>query len=326
MYLFVAFFIAGSISLAVLGWDKGMLIRLIACVLLGISLLLLAYTVYSIIFKFKPQILAHAQMNKFLNKLFMQFGFRTIVFAIGSIVVTTAFAIFNGVTALLTKPMSIWYGALAFYYIMLTALRGNVIFYHRRKRKNQETPAEDVKLRELKTYRASGAMLIVLPICLSVAVFQMASTSRSFDIYGPMIYASAAYTFFKVVMGIINLSIARKNDDMTVKAVRSINFADALVSVLALQTALLHEFSPDRPFFNSIFNAVTGSVVCIFTLVIGVYTVLNANKKITDFNKKMELGQPFGYDEGDSCEITLEEKIKVYDSLLDPDSMQEESQ
>ena len=138
--------------------------------------------------------------------------------------------------------------------------------------------------------------------------------------YGPMIYVSAAYTFFKVVMGIINLTIARKNDDMTVKAVRSINFADALVSLLALQTALLHEFSPDSPFFNSIMNAVTGSVVCIFTLVVGIYTVVNANKKIKEFTQKMEAGEPIGCNEGDTCELTYEDMMKVYDPLLDPNA------
>ena len=320
LYVFVGFFVAGAISFAVLGWSKGMLIRLIACALLGVSLLFLAYTAYSIVFRLKPQILRLAQMSAFMHKLFKQYGFRTIVFAIGSMAATTAFAVYNGVTAFLSTPISIWYAALALYYIVLTALRANVIFYHRRKRKNQEEPAGDVKLREIKTYRSSGAMLIVLPLCLSVAVVQVTTTTRSFDMYGPMIYVSAAYTFFKVVLGIIHLPIARKNDDMTVKAVRSINFADALVSLLALQTALLHEFSTERLFLNSILNGITGSVVCVFTLVVGIYTVVNANKKIKAFTKKMELGEPFGYDEGDTCKLSYEDMMKVYDPLLDPEA------
>ena len=327
LYVFVGFFVAGSISIAVLGWNKSAFIRIVACALLGVSLLLLAYTAYSIVFKLKPQILKLAQMSAFMRKLFMQYGFRTIVFATGSMAVTTAYAVYNGVTAFMSTPItaflstpgSVWYAALALYYIVLTAIRANVIFHHHRKHKNQEMSAEDAKLREIKTYRSSGAMLIVLPLCLSVAVVQMALDESSFELYGPMIYVSAAYTFFKVVLGIIHLPLARKNDDMTVKAVRSINFADALVSLLALQSALLHEFS-NRPILNSILNGVTGSVVCVFTLVVGIYTVVNANKKIKDFTKKMELGQPFGYDEGDTCELTYEEMMKIYDPLLDPDA------
>lgn len=91
----------------------------------------------------------------------------------------------------------------------------------------------------IRVYRTGGILLIVLTLALSAAVVQMVYANRAFEYAGLMIYASAAYAFYKIIMALYNLVKARKQSDFKIRAVRNINFADAAVSVLALQTAMV---------------------------------------------------------------------------------------
>ena len=70
---------------------------------------------------------------------------------------------------------------------------------------------------------------------------------------------------------------ARKTDDFGVRAIRSLNLADAMVSILALQTAMFAEFSPGGD--NALFNAATGFGVCVLTAALGVFMIIVARKE-----------------------------------------------
>ena len=60
---------------------------------------------------------------------------------------------------------------------------------------------------------------------------------------------------------------------------------DALVSILALQTALLAMFSEDG--INiSLFNTLTGVAVSALSISIGIYMIASANKKIQEIQKE----------------------------------------
>lgn len=166
--------------------------------------------------------------------------------------------------------------ALAGYYILLALLRGGVLLYHKRKH-GVDDPAKNTQT-QIKTYRNCGILLLVLNIALSVAIAQMIFDDGAFVYAGLMIYASAAYAFYKITMSIINIFRARKQDDLTVQAIRNVNLADATVSILALQTALLNTFSGEGVNI-SLFNTLTGSVVSLFTLGLGVFMIIKANKE-----------------------------------------------
>ena len=49
----------------------------------------------------------------------------------------------------------------------------------------------------------------------------------------------AAYTTYKVVMASVNLKRRKRSSDRLVRLLRTINFIDALVSVLSLQNTLI---------------------------------------------------------------------------------------
>lgn len=264
-YVFTVFAIAGAITLAVLGFEEAPL-SLIAYAVFTISALCLAYTVYTMVM-FAPGIKAAAssrmRKNPFVNKLLEEYSFRTLVFACLSFLINLAYVAFHVVLSIISA--SVWYGALAVYYILLTVMRGGIVLYHR---KNNKGAPKNEEL-ELKRYKITGIILIFMPICLSLAIAEMVASNKGYHYDGLVIYAAAAYTFYKITMSIINALKAKKNYGLTIEAVRNIGLADALVSLLALQTAMLHSFGGEGMNF-SFANAMTGAAVCAATVGIGI--------------------------------------------------------
>ena len=115
----------------------------------------------------------------------------------------------------------------------------------------------------------------------------LVSEHATFSHAGLMIYVSATYTTYKVVMTIRHIVKARKSTDMTVMTVRSINLADMCVSILALQTAMFHSFSPNMNWGTM--NAITGAIVCLATVLIGIVMVANGKRAITEINYEANL-------------------------------------
>ena len=268
--------IVGSVVLVTLVSELSVL----AYVLFAASAVLLAYTVYTIVIyapRVKRKIVESAQKRPFLDKLMKNYGFRTVLFAVGSTAVSIAYAVFNGVVAVVTA--SVWYGALCAYYVLLTGMRGGILFYHgRTKRRNvAETPI-DKKIQEAAKYRNCGILLIVLPLCLSVAVWQMIAFDSLSYRAGLLIYPTIVYAFYKIIMAVYNMVKARANDDMTVRAIRNVNLADALVSVLAMQAAMLREFSTGGG--TAAADAAMGAVVCALTAGLGLVMVVKGARQI----------------------------------------------
>ena len=234
----------------------------------------------------KNRFLEWSKKYEFTDNLVRNYGMRTIVFAIGSFAISVAYGAYNFTLSALES--SICYGVLAGYYILLAFMRGGVVFYHRKRRKREKNGkflGEEAK--QIKKYRDCGALLIVMTFALSLAVLQMVKDGKTFTHTGLMIYASATYTFYKITMSIINIVKARKQNDMTVQAIRNINLADAIVSILALQTSMINSFGDgERMEFASSMNAVTGAIVCALVLALGIYMVVKSKRMLDDVSEK----------------------------------------
>lgn len=270
-------------------------------VLLGVGGVTAAYSVYGI-FRIKngvkEKVLQWAQMHPFWNNLFHNYGFRTILFSIGSFTVNIAFAVYNGAVALgivfssdVDSMLAIWFGALTAYYVVLIILRGSILLYHKKRRKAVQAgqPEKETSIRDTKVYGTCGILLLMLPVCLSFAVMQMVAQDAAFEHAGIMIYVYAIYAFYKVITSFCNFVKVSKTDEMTVRASRNINLADALVSILALQTAMFREFNDSTKAVNSArMNAVTGAAVCALTVAIGIFMIVRANQRIKKAKQEQE--------------------------------------
>lgn len=281
---FIITLISATLSLVMvaLGLENGAL-AIIAYILFGVAGVSLTYSVYLIIPlfpKMKNGIIAWMEKYEFTHLLLRNFGFRTVIFAIGSFLMSLLFSGFNAYMGI--KNRSIWYGALATFYIALAFLRGGVLAYHKSRIGKKMQNDEYVKA---KVYRNSGIITLILNIALSSAIAQMIFSDAHFTYMGWTIFAYAAYAFYKITMSIISFIRAHKQEDLTVRAIRNINLVDALVSILALQTALLTMFSEGEVNI-SIFNTFTGIVVSLISVGIGIYMIVSANKKMKEIQKE----------------------------------------
>lgn len=283
-YIATVFFCGSAIALAILALKRPFL-ALLSYVFYGLAAITLGYTVYTLVLiipKWKRAIQERLHAHPVTGELMRNFGLRTVVFSSFSFLLTVAFGVYHGILGIWQG--SIWFGSLAAYYIILASMRGGVVLYHRKNR-----GVEREELTDIKKYRFSGILLIVTILALSAAIAQMVATDASFKSPGLMIYVSAAYTFTKISMSIFNFIRGRKQEDYTIEALRNINVADALVSVLTLQTAMFQEFG--QGISTGVANAMTGAGVCALVLALGVYMIIKAQKGIKKLQEEEENGK-----------------------------------
>lgn len=263
--------------------DMGTVYDVFAYMLFFFSAAALSYTVYCII-KLAPRAKAAAKIfalkHDFTKNLVEHYSFRTICFAVISFIISAGNAFINGGMGIFYA--STWFVALGVYYLLLAFMRGGVLIFHRKKYRHNEMTEEQIKAREIRTYEICGIWLVLLPAALGAAIWEMVMHNRVFVHSGLAIYYYAAYTTYKAVTSIINFIKARKGDDMTVRALRNVNLADAIVSVLALQTAMFHEFSPEENLGYA--NGIMGIIVCALTVLLGVIMIVNAQREIKKLN------------------------------------------
>lgn len=257
-------------------------------ILLGITVATLSYSVFGVIRiypKTKASILKWSEKHPRINKLFNQYGFTTLIATTCALIISLAYAVYNGTVAVLIS--SIWFGALAAYNIVLTALRGSVLIYHGKRSKAVDKGQSETQtlINDGKLHRACGILLLLLPVCLSFAILQMVREGDSFEHTGITIYVYAAYAFYKIITAIYSFIKERRNPSMIIMTTKSIKLADAFVSILALQTAMFREFAPPSEHLAVNMNIATGAVVCALTVAIGVYMIIRASLRIKKSKK-----------------------------------------
>ncbi len=189
-----------------------------------------------------------------------------------SLIFSAVFGVFNGVFSLLSK--SVWFLMLAIYYVSLAFARGGIYFH---KHKNQDP---------IRIYRNSGIFLLIMNFAIGVAVLQIVFIEKAFKYTGIFIYAAATYAFTKITFAIINISKTRGTKNYVELSLRSINLIDASVSILALQTALLTEFSKPNTDLR-LANGLTGAAVFLFTLVFGIFMIIKAHTEMKNERKSI---------------------------------------
>ena len=281
-YIVTVLCIAWALTMLVVAQGNPVL-EIVSYVSYAFAAVTLGYSVYTLVGVFpkttrsvKEKLRAH----RLTGKLMKNYGFRTLVFSAGSMLLTVAYAVYNGVIALM-RYLPVWYGALAGYYILLACMRGGILLYHGKRHTKRRERDETV---EVKKYRNSGILLIVLIVSLSAAILQMVRADAGFTRPGLMIYVAATYTFIKITTAIVNFVRAKRQTDYTVEALRNVNAADAAVSVLSLQTAMLHEFGDGIS--TGVLNTATGAGVCLVVLVLGIYMIVKGQKKLNEWKKE----------------------------------------
>ena len=188
-----------------------------------------------------------------------------------------AFALFNGVLGIVAS--SVWYGIFAVYYIALSALRGGILFaYYKAKKRAQSEDA--LAVCKIKIYRLCGIALLVLELALAAAVSVMVVGDNPVKYSQIMAIAAAAYTFYKVILAIVNAAKVRRMHDFVLQSLRNINLTDALVSLLSLQITMISVFDGGDGLARM--NGITGIAVTVITLIIAVVSITQAARRLKE--------------------------------------------
>ena len=251
--------------------------------------------VRAIIFFVKLVLVPFTQSNKIANMLIKDARLRTVLTTLPGMGLNLIYAVFNGIVGIVNH--SAWCGSLSAYYILLCVMRllsvsyaGKIYSEKRKWKKLQSNQKDEQKkdnsikmytLRSWRVYHNCGIMLSVTSIALGGAVIMLVSGEGGKTYAGVLIYAVAAYTFYKLIVAVRNMIIAGKRDSALLRTLRNISYADALVSMLSLQTALFAAFGQDSEELIPLMNALTGTAVCLMIFILGIIMVHKSKRTKT---------------------------------------------
>ncbi len=194
---------------------------------------------------------------------------RTLKLALASLSLNIAFASYHLIWGLITS--SWWLLTLGSYYLVLSIVRFVVL-----RSKNQE--------RFLNKF--TGWMLMLLSIPLAGTVLLSVVRDRGLKLHMIVMIAMAVYAFAKITLATIKLIKARRSTSATLITLRNISFADAFVSIFALQRSMLISFEGMTEAEIVIMNATLGSAVCVIVVLLGINLLKSKKALFTTLNNK----------------------------------------
>lgn len=219
------------------------------------------------------------------TRLYLEsFEFRAEVGLYMSLVINMFYAVFKGITGVIYD--SAWLWSMGIYYFFLGAIR----FYLMRgvRRKLGSKSEQEIKLHEFRTYRLCGALMMVLNLAVAGMAIQMIWQNKANEYSRVTVIISAAFTFYCFILSIYNAVSFRKRNNVILSAAKDLALIGALMSMLSLQTSMLHTFgAADEGRFRMIMNSVTAGIVIISVLSIASYMIINGTKKISQLQDQM---------------------------------------
>ena len=183
---------------------------------------------------------------------------RALRLAIASLIFNISFSAYHLVLGVLTS--SWWLLTLGAYYLILSVVRFVAL-----------------RCKGRSVIKFTGVMLIMLSVSLVGTVILSVVRDRGHELHMIVMIAMATYAFTKITFATVNLIKARRSTSSSLITLRNISFADAFVSIFALQRSMLVSFEGMSEVEIVIMNAALGSAVCVIVFLLGV-NLLRSNK------------------------------------------------
>ena len=161
---------------------------------------------------------------------------------------------------------SVWFLTIAIYYLLLGIMRLSLALSYRNRNMKSE----------LRCYRRTAWLLFLLNIPMGGMIVLMVLTDSGYSYPGYVIYLSALYTFYTIILAVVNLVTFRRLGSPVLSAAKVLSFVAALMSLLGLQTAMISQFSTEGEAFRRRMNAITGGGVWFSVILIAVYMLLRS--------------------------------------------------
>ena len=214
-----------------------------------------------------------AYRHQYIGRYLTDIPFKTQISLYGSLAMNTLYAGMKFVLGVYYA--SVWLITLAVYYLLLAVIRFLLLLHVSRKTVGQN------QLSEWRRYRLCGVLLLGMTLALSGMVVLVLHRNEGFTYAGYLIYAMAAYAFYNVTMAIVNIVKYRKLGSPVLSAAKAVSLTAALVSMLALETAMLAQFgADDSPAFRNTMTGATGAAVCLAVTAMAVYMIRRSTKQL----------------------------------------------
>lgn len=253
-----------------LGYAVDMAIYVAAACGLAVSS---CYIYHDVTVGFRNMFRSIIERSRLADRLCEDYRYRALFSTVFAFLLNLLYAAGNGIYAKWSH--SAWLGTLSAYYLFLSILRFLVIRQEFCFAKKQIGGKRKIA-GEWNMFRNAGILLIVVTLVLSGAVVLLLHEEGGKVYSGYLIFAAAAYTFYKITIAVINMIKVRKMRSPLLLTIRNIGYADALVSVLFLQTAMFTAFSDGKNINKQLMNEMTGGAVCVMIFFIGIFMVRKA--------------------------------------------------
>ncbi|MBE6614490.1 MAG: hypothetical protein E7631_04205 [Ruminococcaceae bacterium] len=211
--------------------------------------------------------------NRYASRYLTDPVFRTHVSLYTSLGINLLYAAVNAISAAVYSTA--WFGIFAVYYVIMAVMRFLLLRYVNRNAIGKS------RLGELKRSRLCACILMLVNLILTGAVLMMVTFGRGFSYQGILIYVMALYTFYVTVSAIISLFRYKKLGSPVMSVSKIIQFAQALVSMLFLETAMFAQFGGDMaPEHQRLMIMLTGGGIAVAVAIMAVYVIVRSTKEI----------------------------------------------
>lgn len=178
-----------------------------------------------------------------------------------------------------------WMACNGGYYLVNALMLGLLVGYERR------ISGIDDEYRRLRigwrVYELCGGLLLLLNLWMSVMVFQIIWKGHGESYPGVMVFAVAAYTFYKLTIAIVRVVLCRKNRSPILGVARNMDMIEALMSLFSLQTGLFAAFGQDFA-YQILMNCLTGGAVCLSVVLGALGMMLHGRKRRNEIRRRTD--------------------------------------
>lgn len=215
-----------------------------------------------------------------MGRLLRDYRYRTVTFTNVSFFFNLVFSFLNLFFGL--RQVSWWFITFFVYYLLLSIMRFVLLRAENRNNRSRECSVlqpEKEHQNEVGIYQNGGKIMIMLAVALMGSVVLIVKNGDGKSYPGYLILVVAAYTFFKIIIAVKNMIQIGKYKSPLLKTIRHIGYADAMMSLLSLQTAMFASFGKgeNQAVIYSM-NGLTGGIVCMIILIMGIHMILSAKR------------------------------------------------
>ncbi len=213
--------------------------------------------------------------NKFATRYVYDYEYRSnIVMQIGFLG-NTAYALINLFLGLISGQ--VWFIAIGVFYTIFGFLKFALLVKQAHLLKSENM--RERKATALRVWRFFGASVLIINVPNTIMVAQMIYNNKNYY-YGPIItFIYFIYTSIYFVAAVVKVFQARMRKNPIFTAYSNMSFCGALMSVLALQTAMINAFGLGDAMRRTA-NTITGSLVITIFYIISIVVIISTTLQL----------------------------------------------